>query len=207
MKFNKKNRKKAFLHLQKDPIMRKLFKEFEIDEWKKYGNSLFMDLVDAIISQQLSSKASLAISNRFKGLFTKKNIEPIDVLLVSDEVLRSCGLSAKKVSYIKGLAKSIEEKLIDIESIDKLSDEEVIVELRKVKGIGKWTAEMTLLFSLQRPDIFSLGDLGLRTAVSNLYEVDRNDLKTISKISLRWSPFRSTASRFLWKSLSKKSYT
>lgn len=86
----------------------------------------------------------------------------------------------------------------------KFSDKEVIEELIRIKGIGKWTAEMILLFSFQRPDIFSLGDLGLRTAVANLYKVDRSDIKKIEEISLKWSPFRSTASRFLWKSLSKK---
>ncbi|MBI4096397.1 MAG: DNA-3-methyladenine glycosylase 2 family protein [Candidatus Levybacteria bacterium] len=203
MIFGKKDRKQALLHLNKDPVMKKLIKEFEIDEWKKYGNSLFLDLIDAIISQQLSGKASLSISKRFKSLFTK-NIKPADILLTPDEKLRACGLSSRKVSYIKGLAKSIEEKLIDIENMHKFSDKEVIEELIRIKGIGKWTAEMILLFSFQRPDIFSLGDLGLRTAVANLYKVDRSDIKKIEEISLKWSPFRSTASRFLWKSLSKK---
>jgi DNA-3-methyladenine glycosylase II len=85
-----------------------------------------------------------------------------------------------------------------------MSDEEVITELTRVKGIGKWTAEMILIFSLARPDVFSLGDLGLRNAVSKLYNVDRDDVKRIEEISLIWKPMRSTASRYLWRSLDNK---
>lgn len=204
MKFRKRNLREALLHLQKDPVIKSLVKDYMIDEWNKYGNYLFIDIIDAIISQQLSGKASEAISKRFKSLFKTERIGPIDVLSMSDEALRGCGLSLTKVSYIKGLAKAVNEKLIDIDNMRKLSDEKVIAELVKIKGIGRWTAEMILLFSLQRPDIFSLGDLGLRTAVSKLYGVDRNDFEKIEKISLRWSPYRSIASRYLWKSLSKK---
>lgn len=204
MKFNKEDFRKAIPHLRKDSLMRNLIKEYEIDEWGKYGNSLFADIIDAIISQQLSGKASRAISKRFKNLFNNKTINPSDILKESSGKLRACGLSLTKVSYIQGLAKAVSEGKLDLEKLTELSDEQIKTELTKIRGIGKWTAEMILLFSLQRPDIFSLGDLGLRTAVSRLYKIDRNNLKKIEEISLTWSPYRSFASRYLWKSLSKK---
>lgn len=204
MKFNKKDLKKAISHLRKDSLMEKLIKEYKIDEWGKYGSSLFVDIIDAIISQQLSSKASQSISKRFKDFFNNKAINPSDVLKESSEKLRACGLSFTKVSYIQGLAKAVNQRELDLEKLAELSDEQVKAELTKIRGIGKWTAEMILLFSLQRPDIFSLGDLGLRTAVSRLYKIDRNNLGKIEEISLTWSPYRSFASRYLWKSLSKR---
>lgn len=204
MKFNKKDFRKAISHLRKDSLMENLIKEYEIDEWGKYGSSLFVDIIDAIISQQLSSKASHSISKRLKDFFNNKTINPSDILKESSEKLRACGLSLAKVSYIQGLAKAVNERKLDLEKLTELSDEQVKTELTRIRGIGRWTAEMILLFSFQRPDIFSLGDLGLRTAVSKLYKIDRNNLKKIEEISLAWSPYRSFASRYLWRSLSKK---
>ncbi len=204
MRFNNKNFRKAISHLRKDSVMKSLINEHKVDEWGKYGNSLFSDIIDAIISQQLSSKASQAISKRFKALFNNKSIKPSDVLKMSPEKIRKCGLSLTKVSYIQGLARAINERTLNLNKLPDLSDEQIKSELTKIKGIGKWTAEMILIFSLQRPDVFSLGDLGLRTAVSRLYKIDRNNLKKIEEISLMWSPYRSFASRYLWKSLSKK---
>jgi DNA-3-methyladenine glycosylase II len=186
----------------KDPIILKLIEKHGELTWGK-ERDLFEHLVDAIVSQQLSVKASETIFERFKKLFGngKKFPTTNQILKMSDEKMRSAGLSRAKVTYIKSLADFIERKELDLINIKNLGDEEVITELTKVKGIGRWTAEMILIFGLRRKDVFSLGDLGLRKAVSNLYGVDINDLKKIEEISLKWSPYRSTAARYLWKSL------
>ncbi len=182
-----------------DPIIQKLINKYGELEWN-LERDLFEALIEAIISQQLSVKASDTIFGRFKSLYLKFPM-PGEVLKTSDEKLRSSGLSGAKVKYVKSLAEFIETGQLVLEELRNLSDEEVIVQLTKVKGIGRWTAEMILIFTLRRPDVFSLGDLGLRKAVSNLYNVDINDLVGIEEISLRWKPYRSKASRYLWKSL------
>ncbi|HSX48957.1 MAG TPA: DNA-3-methyladenine glycosylase, partial [Candidatus Saccharimonadales bacterium] len=177
---------------------------------EKYGEltwgeerDLFEHLVDAIVSQQLSVKASETIFGRFKKLFgkSKKFPTPSQILKMPDEKIRGAGLSNAKVKYVKSLAHFVESKELDLVNLKNLDDESVIVELTKVKGIGRWTAEMILIFGLRRTDVFSLGDLGLRKAVSNLYGVSIDDIKKIEEISLKWSPNRSVAARYLWKSL------
>ncbi len=183
----------------KDVVIKKLIKEHGELTWSA-ERDLFEALIEAIISQQLSVKASDTIFLRFKKLYrtfpTAKQI-----LKTSDTKLRTAGLSGAKASYVKSLAEFVETKQLILENLKNLDDENVINELTKVKGIGKWTAEMILIFTLRRPDVFSLGDLGLRKAVSNLYGVNINDLTQIEKISLKWKPYRSMVSRYLWKSL------
>ncbi len=183
-----------------DPVIQKLIKKYGDLTWNKKEINLFESLIESIISQQLSIKASDTIFSRFKNLF-KAFPTPKEILKTSDEKLRSVGLSGSKAKYIKSLSEFIEKKDLVLENLKNLEDEEVITELTKVKGIGRWTAEMILIFTLRRPDIFSIGDLALRKAVSRLYSVDINDLAKIKKISLKWIPYRSTASRYLWKSL------
>lgn len=199
---------KALRHLRKDLILRKIIKEYKIEELNGEAD-LFQDLIESIINQQLSGKAAATIFNRFKLLFARstgsgqagKFPKPQQILKVHDDKIRACGISYPKIKYIKGVCQAIVDKTLDIEKVQALSDEEVIVELTKLKGVGRWTAEMILIFSLKRPDVFSVGDLGLRTAVSVHYKVKREDLRKIEKISRKWSPFRSYAARLLWRSL------
>jgi DNA-3-methyladenine glycosylase II len=129
------------------------------------------------------------------------NYSPEQILATDDEKFREAGLSQAKIKYFKGVSEAKENGQIQERKIRKMSDEEVVAELTALKGIGRWSVEMILIFTLGREDIFSLGDLGLRTAVSRLYSVDREDLRKIEEISLVWSPHRSLASRYLWKSL------
>jgi DNA-3-methyladenine glycosylase II len=191
----------AIKHLSKDPAMAGLIKRYDPPQWSSQEN-LFEDLVEAIINQQLSDKASATIIRRFRALFGKSGKPtPAKVVKTSDDRIRSCGISYPKIGYIKGLSKMFIDGTLKPEYIKSLSDEKVIEALTKAKGVGKWTAEMILMFTLKRPDVFSTGDLGLRTAVSKLYGVDRNNFKGIEEISLRWKPYRSFACRYLWKSL------
>lgn len=191
----------AIVHLRKDKILSPLTDRYSVPPIIPSAN-LFGDLLESIVSQQLSIKAANTIFRRFLALFPEKVLpEPVEILKIDDEILRSCGLSRQKASYLKSLSTEIISENLDLRNLNNLSDEEVITSLTKVKGIGRWTAEMFLIFTLGRPDIFSLGDLGLCTAVSRLYGVERGDLSVIKDISSVWTPHRSLASRFLWKSL------
>ena len=162
--------KKAINHLKKsDPTLGGLFGKYQPTIIRPHKN-YFESLADAIMSQQLSGKAADTIIKRFKALFPKvKFPSPKQVLAKTDIELRLVGVSGAKVSYLKNLAQAFENKSLDFKHIDKKTDEEIITMLVAVKGIGRWTAEMFLIFSLGRPDVFSFGDLGLRNAVKKVY--------------------------------------
>jgi DNA-3-methyladenine glycosylase II len=187
-----------------DPVIQKVVSEQGVLQPIVLTENLFVDIVSSIVSQQLSVKAADTIWKRFELLFPDKKVTPEFVLTLSDQTIRDVGCSFSKIKYMKGLARMVIDNELDLQGLVHMSDEEVITELTRVKGIGKWTAEMILIFSLARPDVFSLGDLGLRNAVSKLYNVDRDDVKRIEEISLIWKPMRSTASRYLWRSLDNK---
>ncbi len=195
---------KALEHFKKvDPVLFEAAKNISLDERNK-SEDLFIDLVESIISQQLSIKASDTIFGRFKKLFPKEKITPEKILKISDERIRECGISFSKIKYIKGIATAVIEKQIALENLDKLENEEIINELVKLKGIGRWTAEMFLMFSLGRTDVFSPGDLGLQNAIIKLYKLKRKPTANeLIKISSKWSPHRTIASRILWRSLEK----
>lgn len=174
---------------------------------KKYGScrilpskkkDYFRDLVDSIISQQLSGKAAKTIFQRVeKGVGA---ISPSNILKTPDRKFRELGLSRQKTSYLKDLTKRTLEKEIGIKKLDKLSDEEVIEELVKVKGIGRWTAEMFLMFSLAREDIFPMEDLGIRKGIEKLLKRNLTAPK-MAKFAQRWKPYRTLASWYIWKTL------
>jgi len=191
----------AINHLRKDPVLSRVLDRYTVS-LPGISTNLFYDLLEAIISQQLSNKAATTIFGRFLALFPKgKTPCPEEILELGDEDFRSCGLSRQKSSYLKSLAEEIVSNKLVLKKLQSLSDEEVITSLTTVKGIGRWTAEMSLIFSLGRLDIFSIGDLGLRTAVAKLYGVDKEDKRQIETISQAWSPYRSLACLYLWKSL------
>jgi len=194
--------KKANSYLsRKDPVLKEIISKIDLKIEKKEVN-YFLSLVESIVSQQLSVKAADTIYARFVILFDKGIITPQNVLAKDKEQMRSVGISYQKISYIKDLAEKVIESKEIFEKIDQLSDEDVIVELTKVKGIGRWTAEMFLMFTLNRPDVFSHGDLGLRNAIQKLYNLDnRPTVEEAEEISSIWSPYRTIACRYLWKSL------
>lgn len=191
----------ALEFLIKDPVMAELAKRHGIPTWPNESTDLLTDIIDSIISQQLSSKAAATIFKRFQALLPDAVVTPKAVLAIPDEKMRACGISNAKVSYIKGICQSVLDRTLNLEKLREMSDDEVLVELVKQRGIGPWTAQMIMMFTLRRPDIFSVGDLGLRTAVAKLYQVDRDNLKKIEEISFSWKPHRTIASRLLWKSL------
>ncbi len=185
--------------LAKDKVMLKLIEEFGELAPIVPTEDIFNEIIGSIVGQQLSVKAADTI---FKRVLNLVGIcEPESFLKFEDQQLRDCGLSFAKIRYIKSLCSSVITKEVDLESLRTMSDEDVKIELVKLKGIGEWTAEMLLLFGFGKEDIFSYGDLGLRNAIANLYKIDRDDKENIMKIQKKWAPFRSYASRYLWKSL------
>lgn len=196
--------KLALKHLGKDPVIKNLIKKYSIPKLPAGNSDIFLGLIETIINQQLSGKVADVILGRFKNIFNGEQIIAKKVINISDNNLRKVGLSFQKIKYIKGLCEKLISKELDLKNLHDMTDEEVIEKLTSVNGIGPWSAEMTLIFSLNRPDVFALGDLGLCTAVSRLYNVDRKDKKRIEKISQNWSPYRSYACWYLWRSLEDK---
>lgn len=192
---------KAKKHLLKnDPRLAVVIKQITLPKWHP-PESYFIDLVESIISQQLSIKASDTIYGRFKKLFPKEKITPELVLDLPVETVRGVGISYQKVSYIKDLAKHVLESGLAFEQFDIMTDEEIIVELVKVRGIGRWSAEMFLM-SIGRPNVFSYGDLGIRNAMKKLYDLDHEPTKEeAEEIAKKWRPYATVACRYLWKSL------
>jgi DNA-3-methyladenine glycosylase II len=156
-------------------------------------------LCRSIISQQLAAGAARSIHERFIGLFAQaKKPDPESLLRLRVRDLRACGLSGRKVDFMKGLAREFQDGLLRRVRLSALVDEEVIELLTRLPGIGRWTAEMFLIFSLGRQDVFSVGDLALRNAVERVREKTL-DPKAIERVASAWSPYRSVASLHLWK--------
>jgi DNA-3-methyladenine glycosylase II len=165
----------------------------------------FQVLVQTIINQQLSDKAGATIVRRFEALFGKSFPSPKQVLSMDARRIRGTGVSGAKTKYIKNLAKAVQRKKVNFALLKSLSDDQVIEALTEVKGIGKWTAEMFLIFTLGRPDVFSYGDVGLQNAIARLYRIRGPHLvRRIHALERKWKPQRSLACRFLWASLDKK---
>lgn len=194
---------KVKLHLKTaDPVLGTYIDRIEIPPIYKSVN-YFSDLMDAIVSQQLSEKAGATIFARFQSLFPSKKLTPEYLLTIPDEKIRSTGPSWTKISYMKNIANAIISGSLPLQSLDMMDNENVITELTKIKGVGRWTAEMFLMFSLGRDDVFSTGDLGLRRAIQRIYKLKKEPtVKQLEKISAKWIPYRTYACRILWRSLS-----
>ncbi len=188
-------------HLSKDPNLKNLIKEHGHFELKKKKN-LFLYLCYSIMSQQLSTKVASVIKKRFIDLYGK---EPTAQQVVDTpfEKLRGIGLSNAKVSYVQNVARFEIEKGMDHKKLSKMSNEEVIEYLTQIKGVGRWTTEMLLMFALCREDVFAPDDLGLQQAVIGLYDLKHRKKKImrakIIQIAEQWSPYRTYAAMYLWK--------
>jgi DNA-3-methyladenine glycosylase II len=160
-------------------------------------------LVRAIVGQQLSVSAARAIYGRLTGRFAGLPPTPVQILAEDPEELRAAaGLSRAKVGYLRSLAEHVLSGELELERLDELSDEDVIVELVAVKGLGMWTAHMFLMFHLERPDVLPVGDLGIRRAIERAYALDAlPDAATMEEIATPWRPHRTLACRYLWRSL------
>jgi DNA-3-methyladenine glycosylase II len=190
----------ALQHLTRDPKLARVMQtvgQCNIGA----GGDPFQSLVRAIIYQQLAGKAAATIYGRFVNLYGKFP-EPSGILRSDDSALRSCGLSGRKIQYIKDLAAHVDENRLDLKSLPSLVDEQIIDQLTAVKGIGRWTSEMFLIFCLGRPDVLPVQDLGLRKGIQKTYRLRKlPTLEKINKIAEPWRPYRSVATWYMWRSL------
>lgn len=169
----------------------------------KIKKNVPLRLMASIMSQQLNTKVAQIIYKRFITLFGGKEPSAIQVLNTSSEALRNIGLSNSKVSYVKNVATFCLEQKVTDRKLLQLENEEVIELLTKIKGVGSWTVEMLLMFSLGREDVFAVDDLGIQNAMVKLYNLDSADKKnlkqTMNSLAQKWSPFRTYACIYLWQ--------
>jgi DNA-3-methyladenine glycosylase II len=187
-----------------DPTMNKIINSVGAYSIKIRHNP-FLALVEAIIYQQLTGKAAQSIYEKFISYYNNNEyyVQPQYIILTADNIMKSFGLSNKKIEYIKLLSTDIIKGNINLNSFEEKEDEEIINELTKLKGIGRWTAEMFLIFCLERKDVFPLKDLGIKKAIQRWYfNPEYPDEQSIIELSNNWKPYRSIASWYLWKSLS-----
>ena len=193
--------------MRRDPVLAPII--------KKYGacgirtgreTDIFCGLVEAIVSQQLSTRAAATIYGRLRALLPNGGTPTPEALMsLTDEVLRGAGLSRQKLGYMRDLSRKMLDGSINTAALNDMSDDEIVAELTKIKGIGRWTVEMLLIFRLTRPDVFPAGDLGIVKAVQKAYNLRKTpDVKRLHAIADRWRPYRSVASWYLWASLENK---
>ncbi len=188
---------------EKDPVLGKIISQVGPLETRK-STDYFISLTESIVSQQLSVKVADVIYTRFVKLFPDEKVTPEKVLEIDADVMRQVGMSYGKISYVKSLAQHVIDSPLMFETFDSMSEEEIITELTHVKGIGTWTAEMFLMFTMGKPDIFSYGDLGLKNALKKLYGIEEVTEEKAKEITDIWKPFRSYGSRYLWRRLDQK---
>jgi DNA-3-methyladenine glycosylase II len=162
----------------------------------------YVALLRAIVGQQLSVKAAQTIYGRLLELFGGREPTPAELLAADPEAMRAAGLSRPKVAYIRDLAQHVEDGSLHLDRFGELSDEEVIAELTAVKGLGRWTAEMFLMFHLGRPDVLPVADVGIQRAVRLAYGLDAHPkAEELERIAEPWRPQRTLACLYLWRSL------
>lgn len=188
-------------HLSQDPRLKPLIEKIEAPQFTP-GRDVYFDLLESIVSQQLSVKVADVIFGRFVNLFSDKKPLPELVVACPFEQLRSVGLSNQKASYIQNTAQFFIEKDLKNTDWSSQTETEILQTLTQIKGVGKWTVEMIMMFSLGKPDVFPIDDLGIQQAMIKLYQIEETgkSLRTkMLEIAEPWRPYRTTASRYLWR--------
>ena len=201
MELNQETLKKAYNYLSKDPCLDHLINKFSnsINILERFNENYPLALAYLIIEQQVSFKAAITIKKRFIQKVEKLSND--EILKLNDKDLQSIGISFRKATYIKNVFKYFKENSFDFINS---SNEEVINELIKIKGIGVWSSEMFLMFVLMRINIFSKGDLALMNSIKINYKIDIKDDNKLNTLVDSWSPYKSVASLLLWKSIEEK---
>jgi len=189
------------IHLSKDKKLKLLIDSQQPDVLLK-RNKVYLRLCGSILSQQLSTKVADVLYKRFLNLYDGKEPSAKQILETPATAFRSIGFSNAKASYVHNVCRFFIENKITDASLHKMSNDEVLCLLTQIKGIGKWTVEMVLMFTLGREDVFAMDDLGLKQSIIKLYKIKETDKKLlrekIEKISLKWSPYRTYACKYLW---------
>ncbi|MFT4760762.1 MAG: DNA-3-methyladenine glycosylase II [Paraglaciecola sp.] len=194
-------RKEIITHLSKDSNLKKLIETVEIAPAQERGD-LYSSLMRAIVGQQLSVKAASTIHGRFMDLFEDGYAYPEELLAMDLPILKSVGLSRQKSGYVQNIAHFFTENELQDKDWESMTDDEVIDFLTPIKGVGKWTVQMILMFTLHRDDVFPVDDLGIQNSMRNIYKMEetgRAFKAKMKKISLTWQPYRTHACRLLWR--------
>jgi DNA-3-methyladenine glycosylase II len=186
-----------------DPVMASIIKEIgRCGLVRSKRADPFIAIVEAIIWQQLSGKAARTIYERFLKVFPEGTPTPATILATSDEAMRAAGLSRGKIAYLRDLSTKVLDGTVHLESLETMANDDVVAAMTKVKGIGQWSAEMFLMFRLQRSDVLPVGDLGIVKAIQRHYRLRKTPTpERMRKIAESWRPYRSVASWYLWASL------
>jgi DNA-3-methyladenine glycosylase II len=189
------------LHLSKDKRLKKLIDSQPVMILEK-RKKVYLRLCSSILSQQLSTTVAKVLYSRFLALYNGKEPSPQQILETPTEVFRNIGFSNAKASYVHNICGFFIENKVTDAALYKMSNEEVIDLLTQIKGVGKWTVEMILMFTLGREDVFAFDDLGLKQSLIKLYNIKETDKKLLQKkmekITQKWSPYRTYACRYLW---------
>jgi DNA-3-methyladenine glycosylase II len=194
----------AVTHLKKvDPVMAQVIEKVgRYKGWPASDGTHFDAVARSIVFQQLSGKAAGTIHGRFQGLYGGRTPLPSELAATSDEQLRSIGLSRQKSAYLKDLGARVTSGELPIETLHELTDDEIIAALTQVKGIGRWTAQMFMMFRLGRPDVLPDLDLGIQKGIQRAYRLRKLPTpERVLKIGAKWAPHRTVASWYLWRSL------
>ncbi len=189
-------------HLKKDKTLKKVIERVGVLNQKK-DLDLYVSLMRSIVSQQLSVKAAATIWGRFLDLFKDGYPDPKLLLKMKDDKLRAVGLSYQKAGYLKNIARFSIEKTLDYKLLKSKTDDELIEYLVEIKGVGRWTVEMLLMFSLNRFDVFPLDDLGIQNGIKSLYNLEPQNKKQLFKqmeaVAENWRPYRTLACMYVWR--------
>ncbi|MEO1516062.1 MAG: DNA-3-methyladenine glycosylase [Bacteroidota bacterium] len=188
-------------HLSQDPILKKVIQSIELPPLPK-SEDVYFDLLRSIAGQQLSVKAAQTIFGRFLELFPKSYPDQKRLIRMEEEQLRGVGLSRAKAAYVRNVALFFQEEKVDKKQLDAMSNEEIIRYLTQIKGVGRWTVEMILMFSMDRPDVLPLSDLGIRNGIVELYQLEETGKALharLEEIAEPWRPYRTTACRYVWR--------
>lgn len=192
--------------LKTDRIISKLAGQFEVNPLP-VTKDIYLDMLENIVSQQLSGKVAAIIFNRFITLFPNRYPEPELLVKIDDAALREVGLSSAKTSYVKALAEFKLQQNLEVGQIQRLSDQEVIKLLTQVKGVGVWTVQMLLIFSLGRNDVFPVDDLAIRQGMAELYSLKTKGKEfrlNLVQIAEKWAPYRTWGTRLIWAYVNSK---
>lgn len=191
----------ALAHLNTEPRMAAIIRAIDMPDFNP-SKRVYYDLLDSIVSQQLSVKAATTIFNRVLTLFPDQYPHPELLLEIPTEQLRAAGLSNQKTAYLQNVAAFALQHNIETLDWDGMTDDQIIEFLSSIKGVGKWTVQMVLMFTLGRPDIFPVDDLGIQQGMTRLFGIEEDGKKLkhrMIELAEPWQPYRTVASRYLWR--------
>ncbi|MCK5639066.1 MAG: DNA-3-methyladenine glycosylase 2 family protein [Flavobacteriaceae bacterium] len=197
-----KSYKEILQYLEKDIVLHEAIQKLDIEVKPEFNIDVYFALLQSIVSQQLSTKVARIIFNRLTDLFVDGYPKAEQLLITEHKVLRSIGLSNNKVNYVKNVAEFSLQNNITFDYLLLKTDNEIIEYLTQIKGVGKWTVQMILMFPMDRPNVFPVDDLGIQNGMKDLYQVnlEKKELKLkLIEIAQKWHPYKTLASKYIWK--------